>query len=101
MNILALDTSTPSTAVGLMLDGRQALEGYDHPDAGERPATRRGCCRSPAELLDQAGVDWRDDRSRRGRARARAPTRACAWASRAHARSRSRSTLEIVGRLEH
>jgi tRNA threonylcarbamoyladenosine biosynthesis protein TsaB len=58
MKILALDTSTPSTAVGLMLDERETLEAYDHPGAGGSPGHQARLLPLAGELLAQAGIGW-------------------------------------------
>lgn len=58
MNVLALDTSTPSTAVGLMLGRGEALAAYDHPRAGERPGHQARLLPLAAQLLERAGLDW-------------------------------------------
>jgi tRNA threonylcarbamoyladenosine biosynthesis protein TsaB len=58
MNILALDTSTPSTSVGLMLGERETLEAYDHPGAGGRPGHQARLLPLARELLGEAGIGW-------------------------------------------
>lgn len=59
MRILGFDTSTPSTAVGLMLEDGSVLSAYDHPDAGARPGHQTRLLPLASELLDRGGLDWR------------------------------------------
>ena len=59
MRILGFDTSTPSTAVGLMLEDGSVLSAYEHPDAGARPGHQARLLPLASELLDRAGFDWR------------------------------------------
>lgn len=59
MRILGFDTSTPSTAVGLMLEDGNVLSAYDHPDAGARPRHQARLLALASELLDRAEIDWR------------------------------------------
>jgi len=58
MRILGFDTSTPSTAVGLMLEDGRVLSAYDHPDAGARPGHQARLLPLAAELLDSAQLGW-------------------------------------------
>jgi tRNA threonylcarbamoyladenosine biosynthesis protein TsaB len=58
MIVLALDTSTPSTAVGLRLDGGETLTAADHPARGERPGHQARLLPLAAGLLRRAGIAW-------------------------------------------
>jgi len=59
MRILAFDSSTPSTAVGVMLEDGTVLSAYDHPEAGARPGHQTRLLPLAAELLESAELDWR------------------------------------------
>lgn len=58
MRTLAFDTSTPSTAVGLMLEDGSVLSAYDHPDRAARPGHQARLLPLAAELLERAGLEW-------------------------------------------
>jgi tRNA threonylcarbamoyladenosine biosynthesis protein TsaB len=59
VNILALDTATPSTAVALAhAAGGLIVESRDDPDPGERPRHAQRVLELAAALLDGAGLDW-------------------------------------------
>jgi tRNA threonylcarbamoyladenosine biosynthesis protein TsaB len=58
MNVLAFDTSTPSTAVGLSLGAGAVLDAYDHPAPRGRPGHQARLLPLAAQLLDRAGIDW-------------------------------------------
>jgi tRNA threonylcarbamoyladenosine biosynthesis protein TsaB len=65
MKVLGLDTATRATAVAL-LDGDRAaggaleLERRDDPRPGERPGHATRLMVLAVELLDEAGLQWRD-----------------------------------------
>jgi tRNA threonylcarbamoyladenosine biosynthesis protein TsaB len=58
VNVIGWDTSTPSTAVGLLLADSTVLEAHDHPGARQRPGHQARLLPLTAELLDRAGLDW-------------------------------------------
>jgi tRNA threonylcarbamoyladenosine biosynthesis protein TsaB len=58
MNLLGLDTSTPDTAVGLLLADGSVLEAYDHPGAQARPGHQARLLPLAAELLARAGIGF-------------------------------------------
>jgi tRNA threonylcarbamoyladenosine biosynthesis protein TsaB len=58
VNVLAFDTSTPSTAVGLLLEDGRLLEAYDHVRARGRPGHQARLLPLAAELLARGGVGW-------------------------------------------
>jgi tRNA threonylcarbamoyladenosine biosynthesis protein TsaB len=60
LRLLGLDTSTPSTVVGLLLDDGSVLEAYDDPGAHGRPGHQARLLPLAAELLARAGTDWRE-----------------------------------------
>jgi tRNA threonylcarbamoyladenosine biosynthesis protein TsaB len=60
LRLLALDTSTPSTVVGLLLDDGSVLEAYDDPGAHGRPGHQARLLPLASELLARAGTDWHD-----------------------------------------
>ncbi|HLH14589.1 MAG TPA: tRNA (adenosine(37)-N6)-threonylcarbamoyltransferase complex dimerization subunit type 1 TsaB [Solirubrobacteraceae bacterium] len=60
MIVLGLDTSTPSTAVALRgADGR-TTDARDDPPAGAHPGHATRLLEMAAELLEAAGLRWRD-----------------------------------------
>jgi tRNA threonylcarbamoyladenosine biosynthesis protein TsaB len=60
MKILALDTSTPATAVAISLPSAECFEARDDPQPGERPRHTTRLLPMIAELLERAEVDWED-----------------------------------------
>lgn len=60
MILLALDTSTPATAVAIRDPAGRALEARDDPPEGGRPRHSTHVLGLAARLLEQAGADWRD-----------------------------------------
>jgi tRNA threonylcarbamoyladenosine biosynthesis protein TsaB len=60
MRIVSLDTSTPSTAVGLLAGAAEAREAYDHPGEGGRPGHQARLLPLAEELLAGAGLAWGD-----------------------------------------
>lgn len=61
MWLLAFDTATPSTVVGLSPDGGvTVLEARDDPAEGARPAHTQTLLALAQQLLDEAGVGWTD-----------------------------------------
>ena len=58
MIVLGFDTATPSTTVGLRLDGARTLEARDHPGSGERPGHATRLLGMAADLLARAEVPW-------------------------------------------
>lgn len=60
MNVLALDTSTPSTVVGLGIGAAEILEAYDHPGEGDAPGHQARLLPLAATLLERAGLAWSD-----------------------------------------
>jgi tRNA threonylcarbamoyladenosine biosynthesis protein TsaB len=58
MNVLGLDTATPSTAVALARADGWLREARDEVAAGERPAHTQRLLALAAELLEQAGLAW-------------------------------------------
>ena len=59
MNLLALDTATPSTAVALLSGGREAELRHD-PGPGERPGHATQLLALAGRLLDDAGIAFAD-----------------------------------------
>jgi tRNA threonylcarbamoyladenosine biosynthesis protein TsaB len=61
MNVLALDTATPATAVALALRGSgELLEARDDVAPGERPRHTAQVLALAATLLAQSGLAWSD-----------------------------------------
>ena len=60
MTVLAFDTATPSTVVGLQLADGTALARRDDPATGARPAHAAQLLTLCAELLSEAGLGWSD-----------------------------------------
>ena len=60
MITLGLDTSTPSTAVALLVDERELLEARDDPPPGAHPGHTTRLLALAAELLAQAQLGWSD-----------------------------------------
>jgi tRNA threonylcarbamoyladenosine biosynthesis protein TsaB len=58
VNVLAFDTSTPSTTVGLLAEDGRLFEAYDHVRAPGRPGHQARLLPLAAELLARAGVGW-------------------------------------------
>jgi tRNA threonylcarbamoyladenosine biosynthesis protein TsaB len=58
MIVLALDTSTPATAVGLRLEDGVTLTAHDRPGRGARPGHQARLLPLAAEVLRQAGIAW-------------------------------------------
>ncbi|HEV3093766.1 MAG TPA: tRNA (adenosine(37)-N6)-threonylcarbamoyltransferase complex dimerization subunit type 1 TsaB [Solirubrobacteraceae bacterium] len=59
MIVLAIDTATPATVVGLQGADGDVLEARDDPGAGERPGHSTRLLPLAAELLSRAGLSWR------------------------------------------
>ena len=59
MIVLGLDTATPSTVAGVLLEGR-VFEVRDDPAPGERPAHAAWLLAAAEEALAAAGVGWDD-----------------------------------------
>lgn len=60
MIVLGFDTSTPSSAVGLRLPDGQTLQARDDPTPAERPGHATRLLALAAQLLEQAGLSWRE-----------------------------------------
>ncbi|HEV7586032.1 MAG TPA: tRNA (adenosine(37)-N6)-threonylcarbamoyltransferase complex dimerization subunit type 1 TsaB [Solirubrobacteraceae bacterium] len=60
MIVLGFDTATRSTAVALSLDGGEALRARDDPGPEEHPGHATRLLAMAGELLQRAGVGWRD-----------------------------------------
>ena len=60
MNVLAFDTATPATVVGLRAGDAPVLARRDEPPAGARPGHAAQLLTLCAELLDEAGLTWQD-----------------------------------------
>ncbi len=58
MNVIGLDTSMPSTAVGLLVAGDQLFEAYDERLGGERPGHQQRLLELADEVLGRAHVTW-------------------------------------------
>ena len=58
MIVLGLDTSTPSTVVGLRLADGTTLQARDDPAGGERPGHATRLLPLANGLLCEAGLDW-------------------------------------------
>jgi tRNA threonylcarbamoyladenosine biosynthesis protein TsaB len=58
MIVLGMDTSTPSTVVGLRLDGGHTLEARDDPTAELRPGHATRLLALSHGLLEEAGLGW-------------------------------------------
>jgi tRNA threonylcarbamoyladenosine biosynthesis protein TsaB len=58
MIVLGLDTSTPSTVVGLRLADGTMLQARDDPAGGERPGHATRLLPLANGLLSEAGLDW-------------------------------------------
>jgi tRNA threonylcarbamoyladenosine biosynthesis protein TsaB len=56
--ILGVDTSTPATVVGLMLDDGSVMDASDHRAPGDRPGHQQGLLELAAALLARAGAGW-------------------------------------------
>jgi tRNA threonylcarbamoyladenosine biosynthesis protein TsaB len=56
--VLGLDTSTPSTVVGLRLADGTTLQGRDDPKGGERPGHATRLLPLVNGLLSKAGLEW-------------------------------------------
>jgi len=59
MIVLAIDTATPATVVGLQREDGEVLEARDDPLRGERPGHSTRLLQLAAELLVRAGLSWR------------------------------------------
>jgi tRNA threonylcarbamoyladenosine biosynthesis protein TsaB len=59
VNVLAMDTSTTSTVVGLRTADGRVLEARDDPDPTARPGHATRLLELSASLLEQGAVDWR------------------------------------------
>jgi tRNA threonylcarbamoyladenosine biosynthesis protein TsaB len=60
MIVLAIDTATPATVVGLRRADGSVLEARDDPRAGERPGHSTRLLPLAAGLLAESGLGWRD-----------------------------------------
>jgi tRNA threonylcarbamoyladenosine biosynthesis protein TsaB len=58
MTLIAFDTSTPATVVGLCLGRPEPLEARDDPAPGERPGHATRLLALAADLLAAAGIGW-------------------------------------------
>lgn len=58
--MLAIDTATPATIIGLRCADGRVLEARDDPGAGERPGHSTRLLALAADLLAQSGLAWRD-----------------------------------------
>jgi tRNA threonylcarbamoyladenosine biosynthesis protein TsaB len=58
MIVLGLDTSTPSTVVGLRLADGRTLQARDDPDAQQRPGHATRLLPLANDLLAEADIDW-------------------------------------------
>jgi tRNA threonylcarbamoyladenosine biosynthesis protein TsaB len=59
MIVLAIDTATPATVVGLQSADGDVLEAREDPGAGERPGHSTRLLPLAAGLLARAGLSWR------------------------------------------
>jgi tRNA threonylcarbamoyladenosine biosynthesis protein TsaB len=57
--VLAIDTATSATVLGLRSGGGEALEARDDPPAGARPGHSTRLLPLASELIAQAGLSWR------------------------------------------
>jgi tRNA threonylcarbamoyladenosine biosynthesis protein TsaB len=60
MIVLAIDTATPATVIGLRCADGSVLEARDDPRPGERPGHSTRLLPLAAGLLVESGLDWRD-----------------------------------------
>lgn len=60
MIVLGFDTSTPSTAVGLLLANGTTLQARDDPASGERPGHATRLLPLASGLLSEAGIGWKE-----------------------------------------
>lgn len=60
MIVLGFDTATPASAIGLRLSDGHTLQARDDPAPGERPGHATRLLPLAADLLDQAGLSWRE-----------------------------------------
>jgi tRNA threonylcarbamoyladenosine biosynthesis protein TsaB len=60
MIVLAIDTATPATVIGLRCADGSVLEARDDPRAGERPGHSTRLLPLAAGLLAESGLGWRD-----------------------------------------
>jgi len=60
VTLLGLDTSTPATVVGLLLDDGTLLEASDQRGAQERPGHQEGLLARAGTLLERAGLTFGD-----------------------------------------
>lgn len=58
--VLAFDTATPATVVGLLAGGAQPIERRDDPEPGGRPRHTQLLLALCAEALREAGAEWGD-----------------------------------------
>lgn len=58
--VLAFDTATQATVVGLLANGAQPLERRDDPEPGGRPRHTQRLLALCAEALAEAGAEWGD-----------------------------------------
>jgi tRNA threonylcarbamoyladenosine biosynthesis protein TsaB len=60
VNLLGLDTATSATAVGVLRDDGETWEALDEVAPGERPRHARRVLPLAAELLERAGLSFKD-----------------------------------------
>lgn len=60
MSLLAFDTATPATVVGLALDGDEVIEARHDPAPGERPGHGPRVLELVDAVMAEAGVGWED-----------------------------------------
>jgi tRNA threonylcarbamoyladenosine biosynthesis protein TsaB len=60
MIVLAIDTATPATVIGLRCADGSVLEARDDPRPGERPGHSTRLLPLAAGLLSERGLGWRD-----------------------------------------
>jgi len=62
MIVLGLDSATPATVAGLLLEDGQVMETREDPAPGGRPAHATRLLALAAGLLAGAGLSWEPDR---------------------------------------
>lgn len=60
MILLAIDTATPATVVGLRTNTGETLQARDDPAPGERPGHATRLLPLAAELISRSGLSWQE-----------------------------------------